>query len=915
MRLRSTGFGLIWLCFFLSGATGLVYQVVWLRMLGLVFGHTVYAITTVLAAFMAGLALGSFVFGRLAPRLRNLVATYGWLEVGIGLYCPAIPLLLSAAAWVYLGLHAKLGLSYGAFSLVQFGLIFLLLLVPTTLMGGTLPVLSQALARRELEVGRTVGALYGLNTAGAVVGVVLAGYFLLPAIGNRATLLLAAVANLVVGALALVLARKRQSASAVEPEPAVAFGAGVRDRVSLGGRLTVVALAVSGGVSMIYEVAWTRALALVIGSSTYAFTAMLVAVLTGIAGGSALYSWFWGTRRASPRTFAALQAGIGLVTVLALALFPRMPELFLASIAWSASPTVVQLVQLVVSACALLPATLLIGATFPCAVAVVAHDPARIGQHVGRVYAANTVGAIAGAAAGGFLIMPAFGIHGSLAVAGATNLGLAALLLAATAGPRRLQWMSAAAAVLAAIGALRVPPWDQSVMSSGPAIYAHRYRGKPEEWSRQLRRQTVLFYRDGVTSTVSVHRVNGNVYLRVNGKTDASTADDMATQLLLGHLPLLVHREPRSVLIIGMGSGVTAAAAARHPVRRIDLVEIEPAVLEAARFFAHVNHRVLTDPRVRPVIADGRNFLLTSPGRYDVIISEPSNPWIGGVASLFSREFFEQARSHLMPGGLMLQWLQAYSLLPDDLRMVVRTFRAVFPAASIWATAWGDLLLLGGAEPVVIDPAVFARRYAEYPGLRADLQSIGAHHGASIAGYLALGEEDTARFAEGAGLNTDDRLPLEFSAPRALYLETVGRNIAAIAAARRATPPPMLEEALNRIGTAEVRHALGLVALKRDDQGEARRQFERALALEPGHVPSSLELANLAYRSSQWDFARRLAKDVLSRHADNAQANYIAGMSSAKLFQPTEARRFLERAMVLDPGNPEYSRALLLGRY
>jgi spermidine synthase len=911
VRLRSTGFGLIWFCFFLSGATGLVYQVVWLRMLGLVFGHTVYAITTVLAAFMAGLALGSFVFGLLAPRLGYLVSTYGWLEIGIGLYCTTIPLLLGAAAWGYLGLHAWLGLSYDAFGLVQFGLIFLLLLVPTTLMGGTLPVLSQALARRELEVGRTVGALYGLNTAGAVVGVVLAGYFLLPALGNRATLLSAAVANLAVGALALMLARKWRPASAAEQEPAIALGAGVTDRVSLGGRLTVAALAVSGGVSMIYEIAWTRALALVIGSSTYAFTAMLVAVLAGIAGGSAVYSWLWGARRASPRTFAAIQAGIGLATVLVIVLFPRMPELFLASIAWSDSPGVVQLVQLFVSACALLPSALLIGATFPCAVSVVSRDRARVGEDVGYVYAANTVGAIAGAAAGGFLVMPALGVHGSLAAAGAANLTLAAFLLAATAGRRRLQWIPAAAAVLAAFGTLRLPPWDQNVMSSGPAIYARTYRGRADELGRQLRRQPVLFYRDGLSSTVSVHRVVDNLFLRVNGKTDASTGRDMPTQLLLGHLPLLVHPEPRSVLMIGMGSGVTAGAVTRHPIRRLDLVEIEPAVIEAARFFAHVNHDVLKDPRVRLVLADGRNFLLTTPGRYDVIISEPSNPWIGGLASLFSREFFELARSRMRSGGLMLQWLQAYSLSPDDLRMVVRTFRAVFPAVSIWIATEGDLLLLGSAEPVVIDAAALAQRYAEYPGPRADLQQIAVRHGATIVGYLALGEEDTARFTEGTRLNTDDRLPLEFSAPRALYLDTVGPNLAAIAAARRATPSPTLEEALDRIGGAEVRHAIGLVALRRNDEGEARRQFERALALEPGHVPSSLELADVAYRSGQWVLALRLAQDVLARQDNNARANYLAGISSARVFNTADAQRLLRRAVALEPGNVEYSKALV----
>ena len=364
-------------------------------------------------------------------------------------------------------------------------------------------------------------------------------------------------------------------------------------------------------------------------------------------------------------------------------------------------------------------------------------------------------------------------------------------------------------------------------------------------------------------------------------------------------------------MIIGMGSGVTAGAVARHPVRRIDLVEIEPAVIEATRFFADVNHDVLKDPRVRVVIADGRNFLLTTPERYDVIISEPSNPWIAGLASLFSREFFERARSRLRTGGLMLQWLQTYSLSPDDLRMVVRTFRTVFPAASVWTSTQADLLLLGSAEPVVMEPAVLAQRYAEDPGLRADLQRIGVQHGAAVAGYLALSEADTATLTDGTWLNTDDRLPLEFSAPRALYLDTVGPNLAAIVGARRATPAATLEGALDRVGGAEVRHALGLVALKLNDQGEARRQFEQALALEPGHVPSSLELADLAYRNGQFVFALRLERAVLVREDNNARANYLAGISSARLFHAADSRRFLERAVALEPHNLQYSTALV----
>jgi tetratricopeptide (TPR) repeat protein len=315
------------------------------------------------------------------------------------------------------------------------------------------------------------------------------------------------------------------------------------------------------------------------------------------------------------------------------------------------------------------------------------------------------------------------------------------------------------------------------------------------------------------------------------------------------------------------------------------------------------------------VIADGRNFLLTTSERYDVIISEPSNPWIAGLASLFSSEFFALARSRLKPGGVMLQWVQAYHLPPDDLRMIVRTFRTIFPAVSLWNPSDSDLLLLGSAETVTIEPAELARRYEGNPGLRADLQGIGVQHGAAIAGHLSLGEENTTRFAEGTGLNDDDRLPLEFSAPRALYLDTRGPNLAAIAAARRTTPSEELEQALDRTGGAGGRYALGLVALRRNDEREAQRQFERALALEAGHAPSMLEMASFADRNGQWELALRLALDVLGRQRGSARVHYLAGLASAGLFQPADAQRFLLRAVALEPENRVYTTALSrLGR-
>lgn len=804
MALSRPAFGLLGTCFFLSGATALVYEVVWLRMLGLLFGHTVYAVTTVLAAFMAGLGLGSLLFGRRAPRLGDPIRTYGVMEVGIGLYAALTPWLLRAISTVYVDLHRAVDLSYDAFSFVQFLVVFSLLLVPTTLMGGTLPILSQVIVAQGDAMARPVGLLYALNTFGAVLGVALAGYSLLPGLGNRTTLWLAAAANVAVGLVAMLYSAKaRATAAGATGRPlsrAVLAGA------SRSGVWPVVALGVSGAASMIYEVAWTRALSLVIGSSTYAFTAMLLVFLGGIAGGAALYAWLRGRRRATPAGFAGLQIGIGLTVAIALLVFERMPELFLLGVKWSDSPRFVQAVQLAVSAAALLPSTVLIGATFPCAAGVAGGGPTAAGRHVGRLYAANTLGAIAGTVLAGFVLVPTVGMHSAITIGAALNFLLGAALLVrvrpATAWPRA----AAAATGLAGVGVLFLPIWDLRTISSGPAVYAKRYLAVDGASAAR----EVLFYRDGPSATVTVERAAGFLSLLVNGKVDASTAPaDMPTQLMLGHLPLLLHPAPRTVLVIGLGSGITAGAVARHPVQHLDVVEIEPAVVEASRFFRAENGDVLSDPRVRVVVGDARSFLLTAPTRYDVITSEPSNPWIGGIASLFSLEFFQLARQHLQPGGIMLQWIHAYNLLPQDLRTVVETFRTVFPALSVWQVGPGDFLLLGRAEPAPIDLNVIKARYDTNPTVRQDLERMRMGGWAGILGYFVLGAGDAGRYASHADVNTDDRLSLEFSAPRALYLDTHAENARALRSFGTASLPEVTPGSLAELENADVRSWIG----------------------------------------------------------------------------------------------------------
>lgn len=916
-ELRQIFAGVI-VCFFLSGATGLVYEVLWIRMLGLVFGHTVFAITTVLTAFMAGLGLGSFLFGRIADRHRHLLRLYGLLEGGIGLSCLGIPFVLPWVEALYLALARALQLSFLAFTLSQFVLIFFLLLVPTTLMGGTLPVLSRFFVNDEETLGKRVGLLYALNTFGAVVGTALAGYFLLPAVGMWGTLKLAATLNIGIGALAIAfdrhLHRLRATGTSEDTAPqqqALPEIASSTTSAPALIRLTVLGLGLSGAASMIYEVGWTRALSLVLGSSTYAFTAMLLAFLIGIALGSALFARLWGERRVSPVTFGFIEIGIGLSALLILPAFGKMPDLLLRAFTVSLAPDFVLIVQILLSISAMLVPTLLIGASFPCAIKVAARGMDRVGLDVGRLYATNTLGAIVGTVLAGFLLIPAIGTQAALKVGVLLNLAIGAVLVLGSARAlSRRQWASwAVLSAASAAGLLGVPSWNRAVMASGVAIYAptyQRFAGKVA-LARAFPHERLLFYEDGLSATVTVHRQSTNTYLRVNGKTDASTGIDMHTQLMSGHLPVLLHPAPKSVLIIGLGSGVTVGAVAQHPVERIDVVEIEPAVVKASRFFARENRDALKDPRVRLVIADGRNFLLAAPQRYDVIISEPSNPWIGGLAALFSEEFYELARRRLNPGGIMLQWVQGYSLLPSDLKMVVKTFQLAFPATTIWhAHGIGDYFLLGQEEIRPLDLGRAKAVYAASAGLREDMQRLGFRSPYALLADFILTELDAARYSQDADVNTDDMLPLEFSAPRSLYLDTTALNFKIMTSFKTSEFPLLSAGWLQQLDTPEVRYDLGAAYVRQGLSDLAAAEFEKALRRDPRHLPSLLELGKAQLALNLPLKAVETLEALLRYDPRSAEGHF----QLARLYQVQQLRAraiaFASKAVALKPGEKAY---------
>ncbi len=934
--------------FFLSGATGLVYEVVWTRMAGLVFGNTVYAVTTVLAAFFTGLALGSYLLGPIADRTRSHPRLYGLLEIGVGLYGLCTPFLFWVVEKIYLSSYQAGRENLLLFTLFQFGLVFMVLVAPTILMGGTLPVLSRYFVRRETEIGYGVGAIYALNTAGAVVGTIGAGFLLIPVMGVSTTIWMTAILNLGIGLLSLSFSRRLPGFEAEEiVEKAVRTPRrGDEHTVHLGKLyirptvLVALLFGLAGGASMIYEIAWTRALALVLGSSVYAFTTMLATFLIGLAGGSYAFSYFFRRKEGlRPSSFGWLEIFIGVSSLLIIPLFNRLPDLYLqmAGLA-NFSFSGVQAIQFLVSFFVMIIPTLLIGATFPCVVKICTREIQHLGGNIGTLYAINTFGSIIGSFLGGFFLIRLMGAQNALTLAAFLNLSIGAILVSLT-WMEAQAWKARAGAVMACTAvvlAFLIPRWNPQLMASGVAIYGQRYltSGKGLSVDEVARAEDLVFFAEGLNATVSVHQRGRGLFLRTNGKTDASNGRDMHTQLMSGHIPLFLHPRPKTVLIIGMGSGITAGAVARHPVEKIDVVEIEPAVVEAASFFAKENQNVLQDPRLNVVIGDGRNFLLSSPSEYDVIISEPSNPWITGVANLFTLEFYKAAKARLGQNGVMCQWIQIYNILPDDLRMVIRTFQTVFPHTTIWQTVRGDFLLMGTPESLVVDLARW-REAGAIPGLMEGLRPLGFDSPKAVLADFVLGEKDAGLFAQHADLNTDDLPLLEFSAPTSLYLETVRQNLALARSYRRQEFPPITGDEPGVLNSAEFRYQLAKVLLVKGNKEEALRHANLALAENPHHLPAlilraelhrqmKLPLQALADLQTALDVdphqaealfrmagiyheqrvpkrAEEYVRKALAVQEDFAEAHFLLGELLMAEGRAEQARRAYQRAVELSP--------------
>ena len=747
-----------------SGCAALIYEVVWLQLLQLVVGSSAISLGVLLGTFMGGMCLGSLLLPRYVSASAHPLRVYGYLEIGIAVVALAVLYGVPLVGSLYAA-----SVPHGFPGMVLRGLLCAAcLLPPTILMGATLPVIARWIGRTGEGVS-WLGFFYGANIAGAVCGCLLAGFYLLRVYDMATATFVAVTINLAIGLLGLWLA-----ASTGDADPADVRAMHVRlDEPGEGGAAIYVAIGLSGLCALAAEVIWTRILSLMLGATTYTFSIILAVFLTGLGIGSSLGSVL--ARRTSPRAaLAVCQALAGLaIAWTAVMLGDSLPY-------WPVNPWLSTspwfLFQLDIARCAwaLLPATILWGASFPLALAAAAgpkQDPARL---VGGVYAANTVGAIAGAVLFSLVIVPDLGTRGAqrwlIVLSGVA--AIAALTarsgrtITAPAHPSPPRWRAAAiaagAALLAFAGSL-VP-----VVPAGLIAYGRSLPTRDETGTRYL------YVGEGMNASIAVSELSGGVRnFHVSGKVEASSEpQDMRLQRLLANVPALLHPAPRSVLVVGFGAGVTAGSFVPYPdVQKLAICEIEPLIPQrVAPFFAKENYDVVHDPRVRIMFDDARHRVLTMGETYDIITSDPIHPWVKGAATLYTKEYFEMVRRHLNPGGLVTQWVPLYESSPEVVKSEIATFFEVFPNGTVWGNlnqgAGYDIVLLGQRDDGPLDVTHAAERLDAAPraAVRASLSDVGYNSLLDVLGTYAGHASDLTDWLKDAEINRDRNLRLQYLA-------------------------------------------------------------------------------------------------------------------------------------------------------
>ena len=835
----------ILLLFFLSGACGLVYEVVWMRMLTLVFGATAFATSTILASFFSGLALGSFSFGRLIDKRGDPLKVYALLEAGVGVFAFLMPWFFSGLSDVYVHISRHWDVGFYGLSVVRFCLSFMVLLIPATLMGGTLPVILKFFVRRREKLGWNVGALYAVNTFGAVVGTLSAGFFLILFLGVREAAYLAGGVNLLIAAVAYALHLRAGRGRTAEAESAEVEDGAVEDEAGPFSpklaRLALWAVGLSGFCALALEVFWTRALVFFLDNSTHAFTTILTAFLLGIALGSSLIAKLVDRGRRLFGWLGMIEILIGLSAVLAIPILNHSTPVIQSMMRTSLDSMLHWRwmgMRFLTTLSVMLVPTILIGATFPLVIKIYTRNVAKVGTALGNVYSVNTVGGVFGSIIAGFFLIPAVGMQKGIILVSAINVAVGAVLVLYD------PVMSKTAKLATAIGfgALFAGVGTFYVTSGSLALNSYTERVEAAE---------VLSYEEGIGATVKVFANEyGERLISINGFPVAGEPLGLQdAQKPLAHLPLLLSDAPTPLVnLIGFGAGGASWGVMQYPVERVDCVELVPSVINAAHWFPSVNHGVIDDPRYNVIIGDGRNYALVSDEKYDVISIDATSPKMAGNGSLYALEFYQLLKDRLKEDGIVVQWFPLHLLSDREVRMTAKTMLEVFPHTSLWLTPLRQhSILVATPGELEIDVQAMMEEM-ERVGFHGEFEDLHVTDVVDLLSWFAMGEDALAEYVGDVQINSDNHPYLEFSPAMAYFVADLykAENIQNIRTHRESVGPYLAnlgetQEAADALAErVRVRYEATQQSLKGDvlltlgRQTEAILEYNMALIIDPG---------------------------------------------------------------------------------
>lgn len=874
--------------FFASGFSSLIYQVVWTRHLTLIFGSTTFATATVLSVFMGGLALGSFCAGRVADKVARPFLWYGILEGIIGIWALAVPVLLDISVSSYRVIWELTHFDFFAFSLLRLALAAMILLLPTTLMGATLPLLSKFVTTSLDTVGDKVGSIYAINTLGAVCGAAQSGLILLPSLGLSATTLIAAGLNVLLCLIVLYVSQRLEglgkqkkgkatgtavaetsgdqssTANAAQDQKVATTSSAVLETAKSKKKkkrkgkhkisddseesdstrqtndapaenetatvaasaaaskaennqskeasrkkptkvpnqiyVALFAIGISGAAAMIYEVCWTRTLSMVIGGSTYAFTVMLTVFLLGIFLGSYFCAKSVDKFRQPYLVFGLFQIMVAAGCLGSLVMCRYLPNWNLELSELLPNPVFSVWIRFILAEATLLPLTLFLGALFPIVIKCTASDIDHIASSVGTVYSANTMGAIVGSVLAGFVLIPQFGVEKTILIATGANMLIGTMMIFAQQDAKlstKLSYVLFGVVIFVAFIANPYILGDKKdfllAQSTRRALRdGYDVRNPKGPWATIMKRTQLIYYKDGPCSNVAILQFAegdkvGTYSLLTNGCVDASDGADMSQQVLLASYPMLFRPNARRACIIGWGSGVTVAELLNFPITTITAVELEPAVIEASRVFNRHTHEPEKNPRVKVEINDGRNFLLATTQKFDVIISEPSNPWQVGVCNLFTSEYFECVKDRLTPDGVLSLWLQLGEVSPDSIKAVMSALNGQFKYCLALASDQSNLVILASQKPLAANYQNLEEVFKDPYVTRAlDKCKITSPEG--VLARIFLTPSGVSYMVRGSKPNTDDLNVLEYRIGRTYEAMTFGHANGVLLSENMGTP-------------------------------------------------------------------------------------------------------------------------------